>query len=82
MTIPHIIAKLKSFIMLPPNINRANKAKIVVAVVFIVLDKVSLIDLGKEGGHHGGEIIAQGSPEEILKNKESYTGIYLSKYLN
>ena len=43
--IPHIIAKLKSFIILPPNINRANKAKIVVAVVFIVLDRVSLIDL-------------------------------------
>ena len=45
MTNSHIIAKLKSFIILPPNINRANKAKIVVAVVFIVLDKVSLIDL-------------------------------------
>ena len=45
MTIPHIIAKLKSFIILPPNINKANKAKIVVAVVFMVLDNVSLIDL-------------------------------------
>ena len=30
----------------------------------------------------GGEIIAQGSPEQIVKIKESYTGIYLSKYLN
>ena len=41
-----------------------------------------LIDLGKEGGNNGGEIIAQGSPEEIVKIKESYTGLYLSKYLN
>jgi len=41
-----------------------------------------IIDLGKEGGSNGGEIIAQGSPEEIVKIKESYTGLYLSKYLN
>ena len=41
-----------------------------------------IIDSGKEGGNKGGEIIAQGSPEQIVKIKESYTGIYLSKYLN
>ena len=41
-----------------------------------------IIDLGKEGGHNGGEIIAQGSPETVVKIKESYTGLYLSKYLN
>ena len=41
-----------------------------------------IIDLGKEGGYNGGEIIAQGSPEKIVKIKESYTGLYLSKYLN
>ena len=40
INIPQIIAKLKSFIMLPPKINKASNAKIVVAVVFIVLDKV------------------------------------------
>ena len=31
---------------------------------------------------NGGEIIAQGTPEEIIKIKESYTGKYLFKYLN
>ena len=41
-----------------------------------------IIDLGKEGGNNGGQIIAKGSPEEIVKIKESYTGLYLSKYLN
>ena len=40
-----------------------------------------IIDLGKEGGDGGGEIIATGTPEEISKNKESYTGAYLKKYL-
>ena len=40
-----------------------------------------IIDLGPEGGDNGGEIIAQGSPEEIVKIKKSYTGQYLKDYL-
>ena len=36
-----------------------------------------IIDLGPEGGDKGGEIIAQGTPEDIKKVKESYTGKYL-----
>ena len=38
-----------------------------------------VIDLGPEGGDAGGEIIAQGTPEEIIKIKKSYTGEYLKK---
>jgi excinuclease ABC subunit A len=33
-----------------------------------------IIDLGPEGGDLGGEIIAMGTPEEIARNKRSYTG--------
>ena len=40
-----------------------------------------LIDLGPEGGDLGGTIIAKGTPEQITKIKESYTGKYLKKYL-
>lgn len=40
-----------------------------------------IIDLGPEGGDKGGEIIFTGTLEEIIKNKESYTGIYLKKHL-
>ena len=36
-----------------------------------------LIDLGPEGGENGGNIVAEGTPEEIIKNPKSYTGIYL-----
>lgn len=36
-----------------------------------------IIDLGPEGGERGGEIVAEGSPEEIRKIKKSYTGKYL-----
>ena len=40
-----------------------------------------IIDLGPEGGDGGGEIIAQGTPEEVMKNKDSYTGVYLKKII-
>ncbi|MGL4739763.1 MAG: excinuclease ABC subunit UvrA [Sarcina sp.] len=40
-----------------------------------------LIDLGPEGGDKGGSILATGTPEEIAKVKDSYTGQYLKKYL-
>ncbi len=36
-----------------------------------------IIDLGPEGGNKGGEVVAKGTPEEIIKSKNSYTGRYL-----
>ncbi len=41
----------------------------------------NIIDLGPEGGTNGGEIIASGTPEEVMKNEKSYTGMFLKKYL-
>ena len=40
-----------------------------------------IIDIGKEGGISGGSVIAAGTPEEIIKNKNSYTGEFLKKEL-
>ena len=40
-----------------------------------------IIDLGPEGGDNGGEIVATGTPEQIIKNDRSYTGKFLKKYL-
>ncbi len=40
-----------------------------------------IIDLGPEGGDFGGKIIAKGTPEEVVKCKDSYTGMFLKKYL-
>ena len=40
-----------------------------------------IIDLGPEGGDGGGEIIATGAPEDIVKIEQSYTGRYLAKVL-
>ena len=41
-----------------------------------------VIDMGPEGGDKGGEIIGIGSPEELIKNRNSVTGKYLKKYLD
>ena len=40
-----------------------------------------LIDIGPEGGKHGGEIIAKGTPEEVVKSRKSLTAKYLNKEL-
>ena len=40
-----------------------------------------IIDLGPEGGDKGGTLVAQGTPEEIVKKDKSYTGKYLKKLL-
>ncbi len=40
-----------------------------------------IIDLGPEGGNGGGRVVAEGTPEEVSKNKRSVTGEYLKKYL-
>lgn len=40
-----------------------------------------IIDLGPEGGERGGEIVAEGTPEEIIKNSKSYTGEFLRRVL-
>jgi excinuclease ABC subunit A len=40
-----------------------------------------IVDLGPEGGDGGGQIVAQGSPEDVARVQESYTGHFLKKVL-
>ncbi len=40
-----------------------------------------IIDLGPEGGSKGGHIIAEGTPEQVCKNKKSYTGKFLKELI-
>ena len=40
-----------------------------------------VIDLGPEGGHRGGQIIAVGTPEDIAAHPSSYTGLFLKSAL-
>jgi len=41
-----------------------------------------IIDLGPEGGDRGGEIVAEGTPEDLCKIEASYTGQYLCRHLH
>jgi excinuclease ABC subunit A len=41
-----------------------------------------IIDLGPEGGEEGGRIVAQGTPEQVARNKRSYTGQILARALD
>ena len=40
-----------------------------------------IVDMGPEGGDAGGEVVAQGTPEQIARNPKSYTGQYLKPVL-
>jgi excinuclease ABC subunit A len=40
-----------------------------------------IIDMGPEGGAAGGQVIAEGTPEQVAKNTKSYTGQFLKKML-
>jgi excinuclease ABC subunit A len=47
----------------------------------IIKNSDYIIDLGPEAGEKGGEIIGQGTPEELIEIKKSHTGKFLREYL-
>lgn len=48
----------------------------------VILQADNIIDMGPEGGFRGGTVIANGTPEEVAKIKESYTGYYIKEILD
>lgn len=62
-------------------VDKGNTVLVVEHHLDIIRNSEWIIDLGPEGGEKGGEIIAQGKPEEIMQNDKSYTGKYLKKYI-
>ena len=63
-------------------VDRGNTVLIIEHNMDIIKCADHIIDLGPEGGDKGGEILAEGSPEKIIKNKKSHTGCYLEKELS
>ena len=61
----------------------ANKNSVVIIEHNLDIIKCAdyVIDLGPEAGEKGGEIVASGTPEDIVKNRKSYTGKFLKGYL-
>ena len=67
------------------SLNRLVDAGHTVLVIEHQLDVIKtadyIIDLGPEGGHKGGQIMAQGTPEEVVEVTDSHTGQFLKEYL-
>jgi len=63
-------------------VNSGNTVIIIEHNMDVIKTADHIIDLGPEGGDKGGEILANGSPEEVAKTKKSYTGRYLKDHLN
>jgi excinuclease ABC subunit A len=62
-------------------VNRGNSVVVIEHNFDVIKNADWIIDLGPEGGDEGGRIVAQGTPEDVAKVKESYTGQYLRRYL-
>ena len=67
-------------------LNRLVEAGNTVIVIEHNLDVIKcadwIVDLGPEGGDEGGYVIAEGTPEEVVKMSQSYTGQFLRKVLD
>jgi len=75
----HDVAKLLE--VLNRLVERGNTVIVIEHNLDVVKTADYLIDLGPDGGEDGGKIIATGTPEEVAKNSDSYTGKYLGPYL-
>ena len=62
-------------------INAGNSVLVIEHNLDVIKTADWVIDLGPEGGDAGGRIVFEGSPDDLLKCKESYTGQFLQKYL-
>ena len=62
-------------------VNKGNTMIVIEHNLDVIKCADHILDLGPEGGDAGGEIIAQGTPEEISSNSKSYTGKFLKKVL-
>ena len=76
----HDVSKL--IIALNKLVDKGNTVVIIEHNLDIIKVADHIIDMGPEGGDRGGEIIAQGTPEEITRVETSYTGEYLRPLLN
>ncbi len=62
-------------------VDKGNTAIVIEHNLDVIKTADYVIDLGPEGGEAGGRVVASGTPEEVAKNKHSYTGQFLKKVL-
>ncbi|OGY58558.1 MAG: ABC-ATPase UvrA [Candidatus Colwellbacteria bacterium RIFCSPHIGHO2_02_FULL_45_17] len=71
----------KLLVVLQRLVDRGNTVVIIEHNLDVIKTADWVIDLGPEGGDKGGRVVAKGTPEEIVRCKDSYTGEYLRKVL-
>jgi excinuclease ABC subunit A len=77
----HFADIVKLLAVLNRLVDAGNSVVIIEHNMHVIKTADYVIDLGPEGGDRGGEIVACGAPEDIVKNPLSYTGKCLQKYL-
>jgi excinuclease ABC subunit A len=73
------VAKLVS--VLQQMVDRGDTVVVIEHDLDLIAAADCVIDMGPEGGHRGGTIVAWGSPEDVAKTKESDTGLFLASKL-
>ncbi|MCX5711995.1 MAG: excinuclease ABC subunit UvrA, partial [Candidatus Omnitrophica bacterium] len=71
----------KLILVLQRLVDKGNTVIVIEHNLEVIKSSDYIIDLGPEGGDRGGELVAYGTPEELAKSKNSYTGKFLSKLL-
>lgn len=72
----------KLLIVLHSLVKKGNSVVVIEHNLDVIKTSDWIVDMGPEGGHRGGEIIAEGTPEDIMKEPKSYTGEWLKKIKN
>ena len=62
-------------------VNKGNTVIVIEHNLDVIKTADWIIDLGPEGGDQGGEVISEGTPEDIIKDLKSYTAMYLKNML-
>ena len=62
-------------------VNKGNTVVVIEHNLDLIAASDYIIDIGPEGGLKGGKVVAKGTPEDVAKNKDSYTGQYLARHL-
>jgi excinuclease ABC subunit A len=62
-------------------VNRGNTVMVIEHNLDVIKTADYIIDLGPEGGAGGGAIVATGTPEEVAKNPQSFTGRFLTAFM-
>ena len=78
---PHFEDVRKLLEVLQRLVDQGNSVVVIEHNLDVIKTADWILDLGPEGGVRGGEIVAEGTPEQVAANKRSYTGGYLKALL-